>query len=179
MPNIPQNLDFPRVTATAKLEEWTQAFHKVLQRQWTMMAQALNAVWKVDTLVNRSSVPLLDEAAFYARDEGVTYLGVQGAWRVLTGWSGTVASITSSSTIVADIGTVLVNATSGNVTVSLSTIAARVFAVKRTDSSANSIFVQAISGTIDGATSSLLVNQYDGIMVISDGSNLFILADYP
>lgn len=177
MPNLPQNLDFPRATATSKLEDWTQAFHKVLQRQWTQLTQAVNAVWKVDTLANRSSTPLLDEAAFYAKDTGVCYLGVQGNWRVLTGWTGAVASITSSSTLVADIGTVLANATSGHITVSLSTIAARIFAVKRTDGSANSIFVQAISGTIDGATSVLLTGQYDGIIVGSDGSNLYILGE--
>jgi len=177
MPNVPSFLDFPRLEHIGNLEKWTQAFHKVLQRQWTQAIQALNAVWKVDTIANRASTPLLDEAAFYAKDTGVCYLGIQGNWRVLTGWSGKLVSITSSSTIVADVGTILVSASGGNVTVSLSTIADRIFAVKRTDSSANSIFVQAISGTVDGATSRLLVNQYDGVILGSDGSNLFLLAE--
>lgn len=76
-----------------------------------------------------------------------------------------------------------VDATSGNIVVTLPTVAAsirKVFIIKKTDSSANTATVtRASSDTIDGATTYVLSTQYDSVTIESDsGIGWVILSKY-
>lgn len=86
-----------------------------------------------------------------------------------------IETIAVSQTLDASHYTVLVDATSGNVNVSLppaSSVNQRIFNVKRKDASANII---TIVGTVDGVTNPTLDLQYDSITVQSDGSTYWLL----
>ncbi len=71
------------------------------------------------------------------------------------------------------------DATSAGFTVNLPAaagVAGKVFAIKKTDASANVITVDGNSSeTIDGATTKTLTIQYESIQIVSDGSNWHIL----
>ena len=71
---------------------------------------------------------------------------------------------------------ILVNATSGNVTITLPapTETGRVINMKRIDSSANTVKLRASSGQID-ASSEVSFYPYQSTVVIANGSNWFIL----
>jgi hypothetical protein len=70
---------------------------------------------------------------------------------------------------------VLANATSGAFTVTLpAAVADEMVWVKKTDSSTNAITVAPASGTIDGASTASVANQYDALQFVSDGTNWFI-----
>lgn len=91
----------------------------------------------------------------------------------------TIETITADKT--ADKDVTLVNATSGNVTVTLpengGTIGGgRVMVVKRVDSSSNTVVVQReTSDTIDGSTNIQLYHIYETMTFVSDGSNWYII----
>jgi hypothetical protein len=77
--------------------------------------------------------------------------------------------------------TILANASTGVVTITLPTavgVAGKVYTVKKIDSSANAVTVATTSSqTIDGVTTYSLANQYGGVNVQSDGSNWYIIAN--
>lgn len=91
----------------------------------------------------------------------------------------TIETITADKT--ADKDVTLVNATGGNVTVTLpengGTIGSgRVMVVKRVDSSSNTVVVQReTSDTIDGSTNIQLYHIYETMTFVSDGSNWYII----
>lgn len=86
--------------------------------------------------------------------------------------------------VAADFGkTILVDATSGNVTITFpdpATVGSGFrFGVKKIDSSTNTVTSDGNGAdTIDGATTSVLTEQYDAEMYSTDGSNWFITAEY-
>ena len=86
---------------------------------------------------------------------------------------------TSNYTIGASDTVIFADATSGNVTITLpaaSGLTGYKFFVKRIDSSGNTCTVaRTSSDTIDGQTSLTIDQQYTSIMVVSNGSNWFIL----
>lgn len=86
---------------------------------------------------------------------------------------------TSNYTIGSSDTVIFADATSGNVTITLpvaSGLAGYKFFVKRIDSSSNTCTVaRSGSDTIDGLTSLTIDQQYTSIMVVSNGSNWFIL----
>lgn len=184
MPNLPQSFDYPRQLSTEEaktpdgLWKWLQSYHKIIQRQWTAMVQVLNAVWKVDTAANRPTTPFLDEIAFYTSDTGVVYLGVQGVWRTINGWTGSTTSIAASDTMGSTTGVLLVDATGAAVTVTVpndATYAGRIRAVKKVDATANIVYVSPSSGAIDGAASTQLVAMNKAVTFTSQGGNLYIV----
>jgi hypothetical protein len=70
---------------------------------------------------------------------------------------------------------IVADATAGSVTVTLpsvATVTGREFAVKKQDSSANSVIV---SGTIDGGSSITLTTQNESVRVVSDGTSYRII----
>lgn len=79
----------------------------------------------------------------------------------------------------------LVNATGGNITITLpdSGLVAstkdemgKIFYIKKVDASANTVTVDGYSTqTIDGATTNVINTQYDSITIVSDGSNWHII----
>ena len=86
-----------------------------------------------------------------------------------SGTSGAVA-LTNGNSIV------LVNASGASRTVTLpAPTSGKIFNIKKTDSSVNTVVISPPSGTIDGAASKSLVAQYDSLTITSDGTNFFII----
>jgi hypothetical protein len=76
----------------------------------------------------------------------------------------------------------LSDATSGNQTITLPTavgISGNIYFVKKIDSSANTVTINTTSSqTIDGATSRVIYDRYSSYMVVSDGSNWYIISTF-
>lgn len=91
-----------------------------------------------------------------------------------------VRSVTAATTIVDSDDLVLVDATSGAVTVTLplaAVNAGRRFTVKKTDASGNAATIDGNgSETIDGATTAATTTQYVAITVQSDGTAWWVVA---
>jgi hypothetical protein len=89
-----------------------------------------------------------------------------------------VATKTANYTITPIDYTVLGDATSGAITITLPTAVGaigRTYIIKRTNSGANNVTITTTSSqTIDGVTTFTLSNQYDTITVVSDGANWMI-----
>ncbi len=91
-----------------------------------------------------------------------------------------VLTVTADTTLGAADAIVLADATSGAVTVTLPDAAGalevEVVVVKRTSSGANAVTVATTgSQTIDGASTQTLSNQYDALVVASDGADWHIV----
>lgn len=84
---------------------------------------------------------------------------------------------TASETIVTTVDTYYCDASSGNVTTDFSGVSAvgntgKRFTFKKIDSTTNTCTIDPLSSqTIDGATTTVIRNQYDDITIESDGSN--------
>lgn len=126
----------------------------------------------------------------YYRDSSgnFTRLGIGSGNQVLKVSSGlpswgqmilATATKTSGYTITANDTVILGDTTAGDVTITLplaSIASGYRFCIKKTDSSANDVFVvRSGSDTIDGSTSLTIAVQYVSITVVSDGSNWFII----
>ena len=59
-----------------------------------------------------------------------------------------------------------------------SAVSGHLFFFKKTDPSGNSVTIDAGAGTIDGAQTLVLSDQYDAVIIQSDGSNYHILAGF-
>ena len=89
-----------------------------------------------------------------------------------TGSSSKVRTIKEDTTLSTTDYTVLVDATTAAVTVTLpSSVDGEKFNIKKIDSTANAV---TVSGTIDGSSSKVLASQYDAIQIVSFGTNWFI-----
>ena len=88
-------------------------------------------------------------------------------------------TITGDTTVTASNEVVFVNASSGEVDVTLyaaSSNGGRKLIIKKTDSSSNAVIIlRAASETIDGATSITLYHQNESVTLVSDNSNWFIV----
>ena len=75
--------------------------------------------------------------------------------------------------------TIIANAASGNITVSLpsaSTCTNRIYTIKKIDSSSNDVIIDASgSQTIDGQLTRTLTERYEYVKIQSDGSNWHIV----
>jgi len=91
-----------------------------------------------------------------------------------------VESYNTTGGIQATDGIILADATSSDITLTLPSAyntEGKIYIIKKIDS-VNSATVETISGeTIDGAGNQTLTKQYDGIIVVSDGSNWHIISD--
>ena len=98
-----------------------------------------------------------------------------------TGDVDTLAIVTKTANYTAtNLDTVILcDATSGNITITLPAAAGKVgkvYHVKKIDSSVNTVTVDAnASETIDGDLNKVISNQYDAIMIITEGSNWHII----
>lgn len=74
---------------------------------------------------------------------------------------------------------ILCNASSAGFTITLpaaANIEGKIYHIKKTDSSGNTVTVDGnASETIDGATTAVITNQYESIMILCDGSNWHII----
>ena len=93
----------------------------------------------------------------------------------------TVASGSCPYTVTAADATVLINAASGACTVTLPAVASspgRVLRIKKTDSSVNAVTVDGSgSETLDGATTVLLLQQYDEVTLQADATEWRVLGE--
>lgn len=93
--------------------------------------------------------------------------------------AATINSVSANTTLDSSYYTVLVDASGGARTITLPAAvnnSARIYIIKKTDSSGNSVTVDAnASETIDGATTYVLTVQYESITVQCDGSNWHII----
>jgi len=87
-----------------------------------------------------------------------------------------VLSTSTSTTLTNGNSIVLVNASGASRTITLpSPTSGKIFNIKKTDSSANTVVISAPSGTIDGSASKTLTTQYQSLTITSDGTNFFII----
>lgn len=74
--------------------------------------------------------------------------------------------------------TILADATSGNITITLPLTAGQMFNVKKTDATANTVTIKTASGNIDGTagtTGIVISTQYTNISIQMDGTNGWML----
>lgn len=81
-------------------------------------------------------------------------------------------NVTSNTTLASSVNFVTVDATSGNVQVTLATAAdLKPVKIKRIDNTANVVSIIPAAGLIDGATVIYLANQYDNVELVPNGTN--------
>ena len=103
------------------------------------------------------------------------FLRADGSWIVPQALKTPISTKTANYTITTADGTIIVNAASGPVTITLPSAASATeyhFTVKKVDTSSNTV---TIAGTIDGTTNYVLYSQYEAVRVQSDGSVYWII----
>lgn len=90
-----------------------------------------------------------------------------------------IIEVTADYTITLEDHTILCDATSGNITVTLPTAYLGdeyYFNIKKVDSSANTVTIDGSgSETVDGATTKVISTQYDCVTIQSDGAEWWII----
>ncbi len=90
-----------------------------------------------------------------------------------------VVTVTSDYTATTDDDVILVDATSGSVTITLPSavgISGEVYHVKKIDSTNNTVIIESEgSSTIDGETSEFIMVQWTSLQIVSNGTNWFIV----
>ena len=71
--------------------------------------------------------------------------------------------------------TILCNAASNNINITVPVSAGAIYNIKKTDSTANTCTITPASGTIDGASTKVISTQYTNVQIQADGTNLDIL----
>jgi hypothetical protein len=122
-----------------------------------------------------SATPSSGFGIVYAKTDGALYwINDSGQeWNLLA--QTVVRTITTNTTLAITDNTILADATSGNITVTLPLATAKKeYKIKKIDSSANTVTVARTStDTIDGATSFVITDQYEAYSFISDGTTLW------
>lgn len=86
MPQLPEVARFPAIPKGADpagIVHWAQALAVTLTQLWRNMVYTYNALFRIDTLANRTTTPDLDESFFAASDTKQLFGGVSGAWENL------------------------------------------------------------------------------------------------
>ena len=98
------------------------------------------------------------------------------------GFRKVLSTKTANYTTTENDNTILVDATSGNITITLIAAASHVngiYVIKRIDSSVNTVTIDGNGAeTIDGAANVMLVTQYSGKSIQSNGSNWFVIGSF-
>jgi len=87
-------------------------------------------------------------------------------------------TLTGDTTLAATDHVVLVDASGGDVTLTLPLAASRLseFCIKKIDSSGNTVTIDGNGGeTIDGSTTFVLTEQYDALRIFSDATEWWVL----
>jgi len=104
--------------------------------------------------------------------------GLAPYWAVVIAeYRASFRSVSGSTTLSSSDSIVLASAASGNVVITLpaaSSVTGKVFNIKRTDNSANTVTVSAVS-LIDGEPSVQIKNQYTSIAIASNGTAYFVI----
>lgn len=131
-------------------------------------------------LTIQASGAILDDAG---KLTGITSLGVNtsspaSTFHVAGSISSAIRTVTATGSMTSTDSYVLVNASSGSITLALpsaSDSVGRSYNVKRIDGSSNSVtIVRSGSDTIDGSVSWSLSVQYESLTFVSDGSGWYI-----
>lgn len=93
-----------------------------------------------------------------------------------TGQIGNIRTVFSTATITTADNTVLVDATAGNVVVTVPVTAKSMYNIKKIDSSINTVTIIPASGTIDGAASKIIMTQNTVINLQGNGTGLYIIS---
>jgi hypothetical protein len=91
---------------------------------------------------------------------------------------GSIASVSTTSGVspTSPMGTYLVDASGGDVTLTITAaFSGQIINIKRVDASINTVTIQMNSGNIDGAASINVVGQYTSRQIQWDGSNAYVL----
>lgn len=100
----------------------------------------------------------------------------QAQWYLTSGQQN-IRTATTNTTLTFEDKTVLVDTTSGNITVTINpTIGTFNYTIKRITAGANTLTISPSSGTIDGGGSYSLADQYDTVVIQSNGTNLFVVS---
>jgi hypothetical protein len=115
-----------------------------------------------------------------ANNDVLFYDGINGYWkhRSISEVSFSVRTISSNTTLISNDRTILVDASSANVYVTLPTIQAgngKEFNIKKIDSSLNSIIVDGNSANIDGANTSIIEQQYVSLTLQNSNTQWWII----
>ena len=105
------------------------------------------------------------------------YVYFAGVWNYVGESSLTLASvstITATTVVTATSGTILVDTTAGNVTVTLPANGTT-YTIKRITAGANTLTVATASGLIDNAATASIAAQYESITVKRDGTDYWII----
>lgn len=95
---------------------------------------------------------------------------------VVDGLYADVQSYSANTTLTNANSVVLVNASGGSRTITLPTpTRGKIFNIKKTDSSLNTVVISPPSGTIDGAATKSLAYQWDSLQITSDGTNFYLI----
>ncbi len=93
---------------------------------------------------------------------------------VIEGLYANVLSVSASTVVTNAPSVVLVNASSGPITITVqnaTTNNGKVYNIKKTDSTLNAVTIATGGGNIDGTATKTLAFQYDSLMLVSDGTN--------
>ena len=87
-----------------------------------------------------------------------------------------ITTVTANTTLTDLQHTILVDASGGNITITLpAPTTGKVYVIKKIDSSTNTVTVDAGTQTIDGANTKTLSAQYEVLRIQSDGSNWYVI----
>lgn len=137
-------------------------------------------VFYYGTRAERTALSPVPDGAVYVESDTGGVFGWNGtSWVAFSAsMSDELTSVTANYTATDDDHILIVDATGGDVTVTLpdaNGLSGKQYFIKRTDSSANTVTVQGTGGdTIDDEASQTL-DQYDSLFVISDSTEWWIL----
>ena len=119
-----------------------------------------------------ASISFIGESDLYIREDGRIYQQRVGFWTIVnSGWSQTSSKTANYTANVSD-STIFVDATSGDVTISLPVAAGnsgKQFYISKRDSSVNTVIIDPNgSETINGNADLTINTQYDSVILISD-----------
>lgn len=149
-----------------------------------MVIQPNLSNFEVDALVSKLralglSTAEANQIAIGGEDDGVAFPSIDDANPVIIAVNANVVTLTATaSTIAAGDNLVLVDAASNDITVTLPDPAAgnQTVAIKRIDGAASSVRIaSAAAANIDGGVQYALNTQYEAIVVVSDGTQWWVL----
>lgn len=139
------------------------------------------SAWSSSASYSQGDIVSLNGVAYVSltnANSGNNPTGLAPYWAVVIAeYRASFRSVSGSTTLSSSDSIVLASAASGNVVITLpaaSSVTGKVFNIKRTDNSANTVTVSAVS-LIDGEPSVQIKNQYTSIAIASNGTAYFVI----
>ena len=101
MPDLPAQIVLPPMTPDAAnaTAGWAMGLQQTLTRLWAQLHFVVNGLSKVDTLANRRSTPIFNEAFFTASNTKQTFAGVAGVWENVGPRRGSATILAAATTV--------------------------------------------------------------------------------